>query len=82
MDGPITEAWKAYERDCISKDAPDIQREVMRQSFYLSAIAMFKLVYADTRQTHLLLGQAHDELEAFADEVFKEARMTRQAGNA
>jgi len=71
MKTPLKHSWEQYERMVISPDAGEIQRKVMRESYYAGAFMVYSLVYGTSNDREEKLRAMFPEFQAFAEEVEK-----------
>jgi len=75
MSAVIGDAWRAYERDVVPREASVIQRMECRQAFYAGAAIMFKEMSeaadAGPQDGIARVSALGFECEMFADEVGK-----------
>jgi len=65
---PLLEAWQKYEGSVIPENASDVQRQVMRESFYAGAFSAFQTLHRfDVPKERVDAFRA--ELQQFANHV-------------
>jgi len=70
LSNPLQASWENYERNVIAEEASETQRQVMRESFYAGAFAIYvAMTRTDVGLRRSTLGSIKGELDRFAKEV-------------